>query len=167
LDGKESDEAAASLFRGEAPELSAESAVDPFAVLQGMEADFAVTTASPDSDGPFQGTDPEWLFTEPGEDTASLLAHADPIEDSVIPEEVLPADPFDQPEGLLELDLVREHPAQEEAPPQEPSVEPRAEIPAAFEGVPKLHMVAGQVLDVNLVIAERTYRLRIQLEQID
>jgi hypothetical protein len=94
-------EAGTALIGDDSSELAVELDADPFTELQPMEADVAADSTSAAPEGPLQGTAPEWLFSEPGEDTASLLAVASPIADAVIPPSHSPEELFNDPESPL------------------------------------------------------------------
>jgi len=161
------EEPVSALFGDDSSELSVGSAPDPFAEPQVLETELAASSPDPAPAGPLQSTAPEWLFSEPGDDTASLLAVANPIGDEVIAREDLAEQLFSPPEGLRERDTVQELPALEGDEVLATLAQEAVEIDGTPEDIPKILMESGRVFQLDLSIAGRTYRLKIQLEEID
>ena len=161
------EEPVSALFGDDSSELAVGSAPDPFAEPQVLETELAASSPDPAPAGPLQSTAPEWLFSEPGDDTASLLAVANPIGDEVIAREDLAEQLFSPPEGLRERDTVQELPALEGDEVLATLAQEAVEIDGTPEDIPKILMESGRVFQLDLSIAGRTYRLKIQLEEID
>jgi mutual gliding-motility protein MglA len=101
--------------------------------------------------------DPEWLFTEAGEETSSLLKQ-DAVFDAVVAVDPVPPpaaaeDAFDPPEAHPPLEL-------EEVP-----LSPGAEL--SPEDVPAIHLTPGRPYEADLVVGGKKFRLKIQLEPLD
>ena len=167
LDPQNGEEAVSALIGDDNSELAVGLEADLFAEPQALGAASAADTRVPAHEGPLQNTAPEWLFSEPGDDTASLLAVVAPIEDAVIPGRDLPEELFKDSEGPLEPDSVPELPVLEGDEVLATLAQEGAERDDVPADVPKILMALGQVQQMDLVIAGRTYRLKIQLEEID
>lgn len=171
-------ETADSLFEEAAPELIAASGADPFADLQEMNVGLPSSPnppeftpaifAAPSMPANFDGTtDPEWLFSEPGEETASLLAQVTPLEQAMHAQPYSSDEFLLEPAGSLGLGLAEGIPELYEAPVEVLRAETAAAIPAPVLTIPAAHLEPGQVHSVVLVIDGRTYRLQLQLERMD
>jgi mutual gliding-motility protein MglA len=101
--------------------------------------------------------DPEWLFTEAGEETSSLLKQ-DAVFDAVVAVDP-PAPPaaveeaFDPPEAHPPLEL-------EEVPLSQG-------VELSSGDVPAIHLVPGQPYEADLVVGGKKFRLKIQLEPVN
>lgn len=167
-----------SLFEEAAPELIAASGADPFADFQEAKtvppsspnrlelipAAAPASSAPANSDG---ATDQEWLFSEPGEETASLLAQVTPLEQEMIAQQDPSDDPLLEAAAPAGLDLQDALPELHEAPVVDLHREAAAEIPAPCLTTLAGPLVPGQIQYIVLVIDGRTYRLQLQLERMD
>jgi signal recognition particle receptor subunit beta len=167
LEQQEGAEAESALFGDNTSELVVGLETDPFTEPEVLETASASGLPASAPRGTLQSAAPEWLFSEPGDDTASLLAVATPIEDAVTPREDLPDELFKDTEGSPEPDALPEIPALEGDEIIAALAQESDEDYELAGAIPKLHMAMGQVKKIDLVIAGRTYRLKIQLETID
>ena len=168
LGPQDGEEAVSALFGDDSSELAVGLEADLFAEPQVPETESGANSSVPAPEGPLQTTAPEWLFSEPGEDTASLLAVATPIEDAVVHGTGPPEELFYEPDRKSEPDSLQEVPAFEGDEVIATLAQEGADSSDVVSGdIPKFLMASGQIQQMDLVIAGRTYRLKIQLEEID
>lgn len=165
---------------GETPELSAAGGTDPLfqedrsGETQSMPFPESRRTPASPSARPPMG-DPEWLFSEAGEETGTLLRQEDGLaalaEAPAVQEEPFRSAPVHPGIRALEQEFLR---ARDERPP-EPA--PAIEKPAVSQPTTSLHVPAtgiapslrlkpGEPLLVTLDLGGRFYRLRIDLEPL-
>lgn len=172
IEPQDGEEAVSVLFGGDNSELAVGLEADLFAESRAPETDSGADSGVPAPQGPLQTTAPEWLFSQPGDDTASLLAVSTPIEDAVVldalvPEKGSPEELFYEPDRASESDSLQELPAlegDEVLATLEQEGPKREEAPGH---IPRLVLTPGQAQEMDIVIAGRTYRLKIQLQEID
>jgi hypothetical protein len=167
LERERGEEAVSPLFGDTSPELAVGPETDPFAEAQPLVTHLAPDLPASSLEGTHKSQAPEWLFSEPGDDTASLLAVATPIEDAVMPAGDLPEELFQDPEGPLVPEALQETPALEGDEIIATLAQERSEEEDVPGDIPKIRVALGRVHQMDLVVAGRTYRLKIQLEEID
>lgn len=168
-----------SLFEEAAPELTAASGADPFGELEEMARlegatpapRLEVVPAAPATpQAPFhavEGMAPEWLFSEPGEETASLLAQSAPLDGAMgsdgEPEEEL----LLEPAASAVFGSLQSLPDEGRASVAEPLPKGDEGTPGPVAATPALSLAPGQVQSVTLVIDGKSYRLQLRLDRMD